>query len=71
MKTGDRVRIEFAGQSCDGVCILASSNGRSLFLAFDRMLGGYMGGMAVLQSEDGEYRDLYTNRTVKVVKVDA
>lgn len=66
-RTGDAVRITFAGRTTEGHVQLASSNGRSLMLAFDEILGGYCGAMPVLQAEgDEEYRDLITSEVVRV-----
>src|SRR5579859_1108556 len=48
-QTGDRVRIRYAGRQVDGQVKLASSNGRSLFLEFEALLGGYAGGMPVIE----------------------
>jgi hypothetical protein len=50
---GDRVRTRYAGRQADGVVMLASSNGRSLWLEFDAMLGGFVGRMPVLAQAGG------------------
>jgi hypothetical protein len=68
IRTGDPVSVTLEGRTVDGVVTLASANGRSLMLAFDAMLGGYVGQMPVLDAEgSGEYRDLLTGSVVQVV----
>lgn len=62
-KTGERVEIGFAAKTVIGKVLLASSNGRSLMLEFDAMLGGYAGMMPVLE-EGGQFRDLITRSIV-------
>lgn len=62
-KTGQDVRLEYNGQTVDAYVELASANGRSLFLTFEGTLvapGGGMlvGGIPLLQDDDGVYRDL-------------
>lgn len=64
---GERVRITFDKRTVDGFIEIASPNGRSLFLRFDAVLGGYLGGLPVLE-EEGVYRDLITHQVVKVEK---
>lgn len=64
---GDRVRITFGRRTVDGIIEIASPNGRSLFLTFDAVLGGFLGGLPVLE-EDGVYRDLITHQVAKIEK---
>lgn len=69
-RKGDRVRIELDGRSAVGVVELASSNGASLFLHFEGVLGGYVGAMPVLRDEeDGEFHDLITGCVVRLEAV--
>lgn len=56
-RTGDAVRIRFDGREVDGRVRLASSNGRSLALEFEAILGGWVGMMPVAW-HDGGFRDL-------------
>jgi hypothetical protein len=53
-RTGDECRITYAGKNVPGKVVLASENGRSLYLSFDEMLGGYVGEMPVLWDEPNE-----------------
>ncbi len=46
-KTGERCRITYDGRTVDGAIKLASTNGKSLMLAFEALLGGYVGMMPV------------------------
>jgi hypothetical protein len=67
IRTGDAVNVTLEGRTVEGVVLLASTNGRSLMLSFDAMLGGYVGQMPVLDADgSGEYRELMTGRVVQV-----
>jgi hypothetical protein len=68
LRTGDAVFIQCRGSSAPGKIMLASSNGKSLMLAFDAMLDGHLGMMPVLMNEQGEYRALVTDALVTVTK---
>lgn len=68
LKKGDRVRIKLHGGIEEGVVMLASENGRSLMLAFEGFLGGYVGLIPILET-DGSFRDLFTNTLVEVTKL--
>jgi len=48
LKRGETVRLTFAGRTVDAFVALASPNGRSLFLMFDAVVGGYVGGLPLL-----------------------
>jgi hypothetical protein len=66
-KTGDRVVVTFANQTSAAVVVLASANGRSLMLAFDAMLGGYVGMMPILWRENRhQFADLIQDRKVEI-----
>lgn len=75
-KTGDRVLITLpagagwisdSGFKTPATVLLASDNGRSLMLGFEAMIGGYVGLMPVLWSDDfGEFCELIAGRTIKV-----
>lgn len=58
MKSGDQVLISVDGRALDGEVVLASENGRSLFIEFDAMIGGHVGQMPVLLEHDGVYRSI-------------
>ena len=68
MRKGDVVQVTYEGRTVEATVLLASSNGRSLFLEFDALLGGYAGTMPVLQdgTQPHRYRDLVTGRRVEV-----
>lgn len=69
-KTGEKCRVTYAGRTVDAVVRLASPNGRSLFLEFEAMLGGFVGAMPVL-FDDGEFRPLMGGGVAKVAPRDA
>ena len=65
LKTGDRVKVTYAGQTVLGSVLLASPNSKSLVLVFDAMLAGYIGMMPVLWNDElTRYEDLITRRPV-------
>lgn len=71
MKGGDTVTVTYCGNKVRAMIFLASSNGRSLMLRFDGILGdgergAYMGMMPVFRHEDGVYRDLMHNEVVGI-----
>lgn len=68
LRTGDAVFIQCAGAHVPGTVLLASSNGKSLMLAFDGLLDGHLGMMPVLMNEHGEYHALATDAVVKVTR---
>jgi hypothetical protein len=67
-KQGDRVRIRYAGRQVDGIVALASSNGRSLALEFEAMLGNYLRMMLVIESAGG-FVDLIKKRRVELERL--
>jgi hypothetical protein len=67
MKTGAPIWIGFDGRTVEGTVMMASDNGRSLFLAFEAMLGGHVGMMPVLL-EDGVYRSIITGEAVTITE---
>jgi len=69
LQTGDRVEIQYRGRTVEGVVKMASENGRSLFLEFEALLGGYAGSMPVLGEDDGVYRDLIVGAEVRLRKL--
>lgn len=67
LEKGSRVLITYKGRELEGRVILASQNQQSLMLAFDGMLGGYVGSMPVLLAPgDDCYRDLIEHDPVEV-----
>lgn len=65
---GEMVRVTYLGRTVEAEIILASSNGRSLMLQFDAILGNYVGMMPVLEV-DGLYHDLLTSNEVSIEKL--
>jgi hypothetical protein len=58
-KTGERVEIAFDGRVVFGTVMLASTNGRSIMLGFEALVGGYVGMMPIMWCDaDEEFRDL-------------
>jgi hypothetical protein len=68
-RTGERVVIAFEGRTVSGEVLFASSNGVSLALSFEAILGGYAGMMPVLWY-DGEFRDLIKGEAVGIERRD-
>ena len=66
LQKGSRVLINYKGRELEGRVIAASANQQSLMLAFDGMLGGYVGTMPVLLDPDATYRDLIERKPVEV-----
>lgn len=65
-RTGDAVWIECAGVRAAGTVELASTNGKSLMLAFDALIDGHLGMMPVLQDDDGVFRSLVTDSEISI-----
>lgn len=65
-RTGDAVWIECAGVRAAGTVELASTNGKSLMLAFDALIDGHLGAMPVLQGDDGVFRSLVTDSAISI-----
>jgi hypothetical protein len=57
-RKGDRVQISCEGRTIDGEVILASGNGRSLAIAYEGILAGFVALMPVIQDRDGNYAAL-------------
>lgn len=62
--TGERVTITYEGRTVVGTVKLASTNGVSLFLEFEALLGGFVGGMPVSRGDDGVFRDIVVGKEV-------
>lgn len=64
---GEHVMLRFQNQERNGAVVMASSNGRSLFLQFDGMLGGYCGSIACLWDDQRRtFVDLIDRKSVGV-----
>jgi hypothetical protein len=70
---GDAVKITAGGRTVRGHVIMASPNGKSLFLDFDAMLhpdselGGYVGMMPVSWNEEhASFEDLIKGGTIGI-----
>ncbi len=72
MRRGERVLLTLGDQTKLAEVVLVSMNGRSLLFSFDGMLrtraGAYCGAMAVLQDDDGTYRDLAASEPVTICR---
>ena len=55
MKMGDEVVLTVGGKSVTAWVTLISPNMRSLWLSFDDVLEGHVGGMPVMRMPDGQY----------------
>lgn len=64
LKKGDLVKLEYEGRKVTAIAAIATTNGRSLMLEFDAMLGGYVGMMPVLWMDNYGYIDLVAGKPV-------
>jgi hypothetical protein len=55
LKTGDQIAITFEGRTVGGRVEFASSNGKSVMISFEAILGGFVGMMPVSREDDGTY----------------
>ena len=66
-KKGDAVRITYDGRTVTGRVLIAAPNSRSLMLAFEAVLGSYVGLMPVYRETDTtDYRPLAGHGAVTV-----
>jgi hypothetical protein len=66
LKTGEPVIITYEGKTVQGFVRLASPNGAAAVLAFEAILGGFVGLLAVSIDDDGSATDLIFNRPVTI-----
>jgi hypothetical protein len=67
LKKGDQVKLTYEGHTVHGTLVLASPNSLSLFVSFEAILGGHVGGMALFKESDGEpYRSLHSGLVASV-----
>lgn len=72
LRKGDVVVASNGERSIEAHVMIASPNGRSLFLVWsDGMLGGYVGMMPVLQDESGQYTALMDGMPITLTRKDA
>ena len=70
LKKGEEIVLEHEGREVTAFVLMASENGKSLAVAFDAMLGGYVGMMPILfNDEAGEYQDLAIGKPVLIKKI--
>lgn len=67
-KISDALHLTYMGRTVDAVVIMASRDGRSLMLAFDAMLGGYVATMPVFLDTAGRWIELLGQREVLLRK---
>jgi hypothetical protein len=67
-QTGEAIVITADERVLSGVVVMASGNGRSLFVQFDGMIGGEAGAMALLLGDDGVFRSVFTGMAVTIAK---
>jgi len=70
LRTGDPVVITYDSRTVRGTVKLASSNGRSLVLEYEAILGGFLGIMPALMDDDGSFRDLLFGRPIVISHID-
>jgi hypothetical protein len=52
-RKGQLVKLTANGRTVTAVIAIASANGKSLFVSFEAIVDGHVGGMPLLQGEDG------------------
>jgi hypothetical protein len=65
-KRGDMVEIITDDRTVPGMVTLASSNGVSLVLMFDALIGGHAGMMAVLHKGGDQYFSIIDEQQVRL-----
>lgn len=68
LKTGDAIDITYDGRNVEGTVILASSNGKSLMIEFEAVLGGFVGRMPISMADDGTYHEMSTGHPIDLKK---
>lgn len=71
MDRGDFVHLEMESEEIGAMVVLASPNDMSLMVAFEGMLGMYVGMMPLLMDDNGVYHDLLTHKPVAVTVIKA
>lgn len=72
LRRGDHVWATYDGKTVEAMVTLASSNGKSLIIMFEAMLGGHVGAMPVSMLSDGSFQSLMEGRPIDlVIKSDA
>jgi hypothetical protein len=66
---GDIAKVQCGDDEVEAEVVLASSNGRSLMLAFEGSLGRHHGAMPVLADEAGQYHSIITQQPVTLTLV--
>jgi len=62
LKEGDAVVISDGVLKLQGIVRMASLNHRSLIVTFDGMIGGFLGSIPLLWTEDEGYGDVFVNQ---------
>jgi hypothetical protein len=65
-RQGQLVKLTADGRTVTAEITIASSNGKSLFVRFEAMINGHVGGMPLLQGDDGVYRSIITGEPVTI-----
>jgi hypothetical protein len=68
LKRGDFVTATYEGRTVDAMVLIASTNGQSLFISFEAILGGHVGNMPVLRKDDGKYYSLIEDKLLLLTK---
>lgn len=58
IRKGDWVRLGVDSHDLDALVIMASSNGRSLIVVCEAIVGGFVGTVPVFQEDDGRWTTL-------------
>lgn len=65
-KIGEKVRITYGVRTVIGKVELATKNGLSLYLSFQTILGGHVGGMPVLWRQESGYRAIMSGAPIGI-----
>jgi hypothetical protein len=71
LKTGERVMIECDGRSVEGVVELASGNGKSVFITYEAILDGCVGGMPLTHFRGNSFFNPISLTPVKLTVIGA
>lgn len=69
VSTGETVELTAVGRTLNARVVIASGNGRSVFLEFDAMIDGHAGGMPLMWSDDADgFCSIANGRAVKLAR---
>jgi hypothetical protein len=69
-RKGDLVKLTAGERSVTAVIEAASLNGKSLFVRFEAIVNGHVGGMPLLQNDAGIYESIVTGEPVTIEAIE-